>query len=394
MARLVPCALKDPHHDADDRSVKTVLAHEWLITPAGSDKVAARIADAFDVDEVVTAIENPLVSRELMGNRPIRPLWTNRLPNAGDWRMRYAPALLGAWASTKIEADVLISSSHFGAMGAGRRFDGPHVAYCHSPMRFVWRPDLESDRVTGSAGRLARNLVPTLRRIDRSAAESVTLFVANSTSIATRIHHAYGRPAVVVHPCVDTDRFESIATTRAETSENYLLCFGRLVAYKRIDLAVRVCTERSLPLIVAGDGPELARLRALAGPTVTFEQNVSDTRYLQLLAGSRALLFPGEEDFGIVPVEAMAAGVPVVAYGVGGALDTVVDGVTGVLFHQQTVAALSGALDLFAAARFDLAKLSAHVEQFRPERFDARLRDVVEGHLRVGQRDRWQGTQV
>jgi glycosyltransferase involved in cell wall biosynthesis len=376
--------------------VKTVLGHEWLITPAGSDKVAARIAAAFDVDHVVTAIDDPSVSRTLLGDRPIRSLWTNRLPNAGAWRMRYAPALLGAWATTKIDADLLISSSHFGAMGAGRRFDGPHIAYCYSPMRYAWRHDLEADRVGGVAGTAASTVLPALRRFDLHSANSASLLIGISTSISERIQHTYGRIAPVVHPCVDVDTFSKLAVMRneLETDQSHLLCFGRLVAYKRIDLAIRVCTQRSLPLIVAGDGPELTKLRAMAGPTVTFEQNVSDQRYRDLLLRARALLFPGEEDFGIVPVEAMAAGVPVVAFGVGGAIDTVVDGVTGVLFHEQTLESLADALEFFETARFDPAKMSAHVEQFRPERFDAKLREVVEGHLRAGQRDRWQVTQV
>jgi glycosyltransferase involved in cell wall biosynthesis len=374
---------------ADGSTVKTVLGHEWLITPAGSDKVAARIAQTLDVDHVVTAIADPGVSRSLFGDRPVRTLWTNSLPRAADWRIRYAPAILGAWSTARIRADLLVSSTHFASMGAGRRFDGPHIAYCNSPMRYAWRTDIEGGRIGGVAGSAARRIVPLLQRIDRGAADTVSLFVANSESIAERIMTAYDRPAVVVHPCVDVDRFAHLAADRIERDGAPFLCFGRVVGYKRFDLAVRVCTERSLPLVVAGDGPGLAELRSIAGPTVRFETGVSDARYLELLAECRALLFPGEEDFGIVPVEAMAAGVPVVAFGVGGALDTVIDGVTGVLFAEQNELGLADAIDRLSTMRIESEKLLGHARRFAPEEFDVCLRAVVHGHVALGQRDRW-----
>lgn len=365
---------------------RRVLAHEWLVTPAGSDKVAAQMARALRVDEVVTAIDDPEVSAALFGDTPIRALWTNRLPGVADARMRYAPAILAAWATAKVgPADLLVSSTHFGAMGAGRRFDGPHVAYCHSPLRYAWRTDLESDRLQGISARVGRAVVPLLQRFDRTSSESVSLFVANSASIARRIEDAYGRQAAVVHPVVDVDRFTPIGRARtSDADDGHLLCFGRLVAYKRVDLAVRHCTSAGVRLVVAGDGPELASLKAMAGPTVSFEECVTDVRYRELLAGARALVFPGEEDFGIVPVEAMAAGVPVVAFGRGGALDSVVDGVTGVLFGEQTVESLRAAVDRLASTRFDVAALAAQAERFRPVAFDERLRAVVDGHLAAG----------
>ncbi len=365
-----------------------VLAHEWLVSAAGSDKVAAQIVRALSIDHVVTAFSDPVVVRSLLGDTPVRNLWTNRLPGIADARMTYAPAILAAWATCRVgKAELLISNSHFGSMGAGRRFDGPHVAMCHSPMRYAWRNDLESHRLTGMSGRVGQVLVPALRRVDRAAANSATLLLGNSSSIVRRIEDAYDRPAVVVHPVVDVDRFAPLASSRRTVDDGNFLCFGRLVAYKRVDLAVRACTARSLPLIVAGAGPELARLRAMAGPTVTFEEHVNDERYFELLAGARALLFPGEEDFGIVPVEAMAAGVPVIAFGEGGALDTVVDGVTGLLFAEQTVDSLLGAIEQCERTTFEIAKLRAHADSFRPEVFNKRLRAVVDGHLASGQRD-------
>ncbi len=388
--------------------VKTVLAHEWLITPAGSDKVAARLASALDVQRVVTAIKDPGVSQALMGTRPVDTLFTDRLPSVGPRRMQYAPVLLAAWAAANVDksgrsgnagttgrtspADLLVSSTHFGAMGAGRRFEGLHLAYCYSPLRFAWRHDLESERISGPAARVAGMVLPRLREFDQASADTVSLFVAISSSIADRIEAAYGRKSCVVHPCVEVDRFADLAEVREgaeEPSSGYLLCFGRMVPYKRVDLAVRVCTANGLRLVVAGAGPCVPELRRIAGPTVSFEENVSDDRYRALLSGARALVFPGEEDFGIIPVEAMAAGVPVVALGVGGALDTVIDGVTGVLFAEQTDGALATAIERMLGQRFDPAKLHEHARQFRPEAFDERIQAVAVGHLASGERDCW-----
>jgi glycosyltransferase involved in cell wall biosynthesis len=372
--------------------VKTVLAHEWFVTPAGSDKVAARIASALRVERVVTAIDDRSVSGELLGSIPTQPLWTNRLPGVAENRMKYAPALLGAWVTSNIgSADLLVSSSHFGSMGAGRRFDGAHIAYCYSPLRYAWRHDLESSRLKGTASQVAKKLLPALRAFDLDNARTTSLMVAISSSIATRINETYGRPAPVVYPCVDIEGFAPIGVQRMsrDAESDFYLCFGRMVAYKRIDLAVRVCSEQGLPLVVAGDGPSLAELRRIAGPTIRFEQGVTDLRYKELLSKSRALLFPGEEDFGIVPVEAMAAGVPVVAFGAGGALDTVIDGVTGILFPEQSVESLGAALDRLSQETFHPEKLLAHSLQFRPEEFDRRLIQVISGHLASGERDSW-----
>jgi glycosyltransferase involved in cell wall biosynthesis len=366
------------------------LTHDWLFTPAGSDKVAARIASAMDVERVVTAILDPVVVKDLFGDRQVDALWTNRLPNAAEWRMRYAPALIAAWSTARIRSDVLLSSTHFATMGAGHRFDGPHIAYCNSPMRFAWRTDIEGDRINGVLGKIARRGVPALQWIDRRAADTVSMFIGNSRGIADRIEAAYGRPAAVLNPCVDVDRFRPLQARRSlDDDGGHYLCFGRIVGYKRFDLAVSACTALGRRLIVAGDGPGLADLRKLAGPTVTFESNVSDARYQELLTGARALLFPGEEDFGIVPVEAMAAGVPVIGLGVGGLLDTVVDGVTGTLFPDQTVGSLMDAIEFADHLTVETAKLDEHVQQFRPEAFDARLQQLVAGHLQAGVRDRY-----
>jgi glycosyltransferase involved in cell wall biosynthesis len=354
--------------------VRTVLAHEWFLSASGSDKVAAEIARALDVTRIMTAVADPDVVAQLVPGRRVDTMWTDRLPGVREQWLRYAPAIMAAWSRSVVgDADLLVSNSHFAAKAAGARFEGRHISCCHTPIRYAWRPDLEGGRLTGAAGLVGSFVRPQLRRWDRWSATSVDLFVANSRSIAERISDCYDRPSVVVHPPCDVDRFAGVE----HGTDSHYLCFGRLVAYKRVDLAVSACTRLGLPLVVAGSGPELERLRSLAGPTVRFEGSVSDERYLELLAGARALLFPGEEDFGIVPVEAMAAGVPVIAFGRGGVLDTVVDGVTGVLFHEQSAASVADALERADRTAFERDKLRAHADGFRPEVFRARLRELA-----------------
>ena len=360
--------------------MKVVLAHEWLLSASGSDKMAAEIAGTLDVDHIVTAMSDPTIAAQLLPGVPVRTLATDRLPGAHQRWMRYAPAILAAWSTVWVgKADLLVSSSHFAAKAAGARFNGPHLSYCYTPMRYAWRPDLEDGRLHGPAAIVGRSVRPLLRRWDRWSARSVDQFVAISACVADRISESYDRPAVVVHPACSVEPFSSIERSHPVGGGAHYLCFGRLVSYKRVDLAVAACTQAGLPLVVAGRGPELARLRAMAGPTVRFEEHVTDERYRALLRDSRGLLFPGEEDFGIVPVEAMAAGVPTIAYGRGGALDTVVDGVTGVLFAEPTVESVLDAIDRADRTVFERDKLRTQADGFRPEVFRERFVAVVRG---------------
>jgi glycosyltransferase involved in cell wall biosynthesis len=218
-----------------------------------------------------------------------------------------------------------------------------------------------------------RTIAPLLRRWDRAISRSVDDFVANSTAIAQRIGDAYSRNATVIHPPVDTRAF--LRTPRR--TQDYLLAFGRLVPYKRFDLAVAAAERLRMPLLVAGEGPERPKLEALNSPHVRFLGRVSDERYVDLLAGARALVFPGEEDFGIVPVEALAAGVPVVAYAAGGVLDTITGGSTGELFDEQSAAAAADAIQRCVDRTWDTDLLRSAAEQYSSERFKDRFRQHV-----------------
>jgi glycosyltransferase involved in cell wall biosynthesis len=250
-----------------------------------------------------------------------------------------------------------------------------HICYCYTPMRWAWSFDSYASRAEmGSFYRLiARALVGPLRRWDVSTAAHVHRFVAISSEVARRISETYGRGSDVVPPPVDVSRF-----TAAHGAEDYFLIVSRLNSYKRIDLAVRACSEASLPLVVVGDGPARASLERIAGPTVSFRGRLPDADVATLFQRCRALILPGMEDFGLTPLEANAAGRPVVAFAAGGVLDTVRDGETGILFHEQTVEALSTALRTVSACQWDTGTLRAHAEAFAEPIFMARLRATID----------------
>jgi glycosyltransferase involved in cell wall biosynthesis len=238
----------------------------------------------------------------------------------------------------------------------------------------VWRyHDYARREALGPLARAAlQPFLSYLRAWDRLAADRVDRFVAISTEIQRRIHKYYRRESTVIYPPVETERFEP-----ASTHDDYYLSVGRLVPYKQVDLAVQACTQLGVPLKVAGKGRDMARLQAIAGPTVEFLGYVPDDQLCELMARCKAFLFPGAEDFGIAPIQAMAAGRPVIAYAYGGALDTVSEGLSGTLFHEQSVHALVQALQEFEPGRYDPARIREHAEQYDAGVFRRNITEFV-----------------
>jgi glycosyltransferase involved in cell wall biosynthesis len=310
----------------------------------------------------------------------VRPSTLQRLPGS----RRYSRALLPLmpWAFRRFDFsryDVVITASSAFSKGIDTPGDTKNVCYCHTPPRYIW--DL-TDEYTSRVplGSTAGPMVRWLRERDQEAARQVHRFVANSAYVADRIQRTYGRSATVVHPPVDTDRIRPSGAP----PEDFYLVVSRLVPYKRIDLAVRACSVLNRKLLVIGTGSEERRLKAIAGPTVQFCGTLPDSAVGPLYARCKAFLFPGCEDFGISAVEAQAAGRPVVAFGKGGANETVVDGVTGVLFNEQSVDGLAAAI-----ARLDRTEIDPNACRRNAIRFDASIfqtgmRAVIDAVLEGG----------
>jgi glycosyltransferase involved in cell wall biosynthesis len=299
----------------------------------------------------------------------------DKLPGVKRHHQLFFPLYPLAFESFDLESYEIVLSNKSGfCHGVITPPETVHVCYCLTPTRYVWRyHDYARREAIGPLARAAlQPVLYALRVWDRLAADRVDCFVAISSEIQRRIQKYYRRDSTLVYPPVDTERFAP-----ASSYDDYYLSVGRLVPYKRVDLAVQACTQLGLPLKVAGKGRDQARLEAMAGPTVEFLGYVPDDELGELMARCRAFLFPGAEDFGIAPIQAMAAGRPVIAYAYGGALDTVIDGVSGTLFQEQSVHALIQALQKFEAQRYDPARIRSHAEQYDASVFRQKIGEIV-----------------
>jgi glycosyltransferase involved in cell wall biosynthesis len=357
------------------RFPRVAVTHEWLTIPGGSEQVVAQVLELFPHAELFTSVYDPEPWPELITGRPVHASFLDRIPGARRHYPKLLPLMNLAFESFDLSRfDLVISSNHACAKNVVVAPGARHVCYCHTPMRYAWDARfLAGEELGPVAGLAARTLLPRLRRQDFIAAQRPDAILANSTTVAERVARQWRREAGVLHPPVEVDRF----LTLGRDPSDYYLVLGRVVPYKRVDLALRACARLGRRVVVAGDGRALVAARAVAGPDAELLGRARDSALPGLLAGARALLFCAEEDFGIVPVEAMAAGVPVIAYGVGGARDSVIDGETGVLFDDQTEDSLIAAIERFESLSFDEGALREHARAFGPDRFRAELAEHV-----------------
>ncbi len=354
--------------ESGGRSRRTVLVHDWLNQVGGAEYVLEVLVRMFPGAPVYTSMVAPDRMPPVFGTWDIRTTFMQRLPAVTRRHQLYMPVYPFAFGRLKVEpCDLLISNKSGFCHGTPAPAGALHICYCLAPTRFLWQ--YEAYRAREALGRgadlLLRPLLGPLRRWDYRAAQGVHHFIAISNEIQQRIRRFYDRESVVIYPPVD------IASFRPEPGPHgdYFLAGGRLIPYKRVDLAVQACSALGLKLLVFGDGRDRAALERMAGPTVTFLGRVPAEELRRLYAGARAFLFPGLEDFGIAPLEAQASGRPVIAYAGGGALETVIQGVTGEFFAAQTVASLSEVLARFNPGGYDPAACRANAERFREERF-------------------------
>jgi len=350
---------------------KIALVHDYFIQMGGAERVALAMHDSFPSAPIYTTVALPHRLPHQLRTADIRTSAMQRLPGIErrfrEYFMLY-PFAVEHFDLSKY--DLIFSSSSGYAKGVRRRRDAVHVCYCHTPMRWVWR--YEDYVARESFGRAARSMLPLalwgLRKWDLRAAQQPDYYIANSQLVARRIKQIYGRDAVVIPPPIDVDRFQP-----SNDVDDYYLVLSRLVPYKRIDLAIEACNRLGRRLVIIGDGPDRKRLQKLAGPKTEFLGRQPDHLVSYYASRCRALLFPGEEDFGMVPLEVNAAGRPVIAFRGGGAIETVIDGVTGVFFDKPESASLVKAIEELEGHFWHQQVLRRHAEKFDTRVFAFRV---------------------
>jgi len=341
---------------------KIALVHDYFIQQGGAERVAAAMHDSFPSAPLYTTVALPhRLPKELRG-ADIRTSAMQWLPGMENKFRHYFMLYPFAVENFDLsEYDLIFSSSSGYAKGVRRRKDAIHVCYCHTPMRWVWRYDVYVARE--NFGRMTRSILPLslwgLKKWDLRAARQPNYYIANSQQVADRIKKYYGREAFVIPPPIEVDRFQM-----SNYVDDYYLVLSRLVPYKRIDLAIEACKKLGRRLVIIGDGPDRQRLEKMGGPKTEFMGRQPDAIVNRYASRCRALLFPGEEDFGMVPLEVNAAGRPVIAYRGGGAMETVVEGVTGLFFDKPTGASLIDAIEQFEGREWQQSLLRRHAEKF------------------------------
>src|SRR4051812_19437704 len=364
--------------------MKVALVHDYLNQMGGAERVVMAFHEIFPDAPIYTSIYDPQRVDPAFQKMDIRTSFMQKFPLVTKHHQPYLPFYPFAMESLDLRGyDLVLSSSSAFAKGVITRPETMHICYCHTPMRWCWNYDEYVERE--QLGKIARSILPFfitgLRTWDQSSSMRVDHFIANSPVVAERIRKYYRRDAVVIPPPVDASRFSFDPTAQPE---DYFLIVSRLIPYKRIDLAIAACNKLQLPLIIIGGGRDLERLKKMAGPTIRFLGRLSDEEVLYYYAHCRALLFPGEEDFGITPLEAQASGRPVIAYGAGGALASVIAGVTGVFFKEQTVESLASVLEAFDEHKFDPQTMRNHALEFDMPRFHRRILQFIQAKMSAG----------
>lgn len=356
--------------------MKLALVHDWLNQIGGAEDVLDAMVRLYPQAPLYTSIYAPELMPQHYREWDIHTLWIDRLPGIHRHHQPYLPFYPLAWNGLDLsDYDVVLSNKSGFCHGFQHGDKTLHICYCLAPTRYVWQLDsyMAREGFGGVVQAGLRPMIAALRRWDYAAAQRVHHFIAISSEIQKRIQEFYGRESVIIYPPVDTSRFQPSADV-----EDYFLIVSRLIPYKRIDLAVQAATRLGVKLKIGGKGRDLERLKAMAGPTVEFLSYVPDDELPGLMARCKAFLFPGLEDFGITPVQAEAAGRPVIAFSGGGALDTVIPGKTGELFDEMTVDSLAAVMQRFDPARYNPEVIRAHALKFDTAVFIQQVTDFVD----------------
>lgn len=365
--------------------MKVAIVHYWLVNMRGGEKVLEALLEMYPEADIYTHVYNPRTVSSLINSHRVYTSYINRLPFARKLYQSYMPLMPNALLDFNLQSyDLVISSESGPAKGVVPNPDAFHVCYCHSPMRYLWDMYHEYFRKTNPLVRFfMKRLIPGLRLWDITSANMVDCFVANSRYVAKRIARVYNRRAEVVYPPTYIEHFLSVPRTPGD----FYLYFGQITGYKRADIAIEACIASGRRILVAGSGARKKDIRRYQkSPLVRFLGRVDDEEITVLFSQARALLFPGIEDLGLVPVEANAAGCPVIAFRQGGAMDTVKEGVTGLFFDEQSPAALIRALDRFERIETSFSNRDAyaeHVRKFSRDTFKSRMSRIIKENKRV-----------
>ncbi len=353
------------------------IVHDWLVGMRGGEKVLEVLCELFPDASLLTLVHRNGNLSPTIERMNIQTSFIQHIPFGKSHYQFFLPLFPLAVKQFNLQsADLVISVSHAVAKGVKVREDALHICYCHTPMRYIWDQydDYFGKGQSSILRRTAMNLsLNYLRRWDVDTAKRVHHFIANSRNVQERIQRIYNRESTVIYPPVDIERF-----SLSKKDEGYYLIVSALVPYKRIDLAVEVFNRLGKKLIIIGTGPERKRLQSMARRNIEFLGWVEGNHIAAYYAGSKALIFPGEEDFGIVPLEAMACGKPVIAFKKGGALETVIDGTTGIFFQEQKSGSLEEAIKTFSRSTFDGTTIRNHTRQFDRHLFGERLMEYIQ----------------
>lgn len=366
------------------KTLRTAIIHYWIVAERGGEKVLRALCDLFPDAVIFTHVADRDLAARLYPGHEIRTTFISRLPFSRRRYQSYLPLMPMALEELDLsEFDLVLSSESGPAKGVIPPPAAPHVCYCHSPMRYIWD---HYHLYRRNAGFLARAVFPfvahQLRQWDVAAAARVDHFIANSNFVASRIQKYYRRNADVVYPPVDVEKYRDQTTTTEESWRDTYLWIGQLTAYKNPTVAIDAANRIQRKLIVIGDGEMSAALRKQAGQTVEFLGRADAETVRRAYASCRALVFPGEEDFGMTPIEAMAAGTPVIALNRGGATETVLAQKTGVLYDDDSADGLAAAMTEFESVEkdFDRAFIRQHASGFGVEAFKNRMVRLLESY--------------
>jgi glycosyltransferase involved in cell wall biosynthesis len=358
------------------KTPKIAIITDWLTNYGGAESVISAFHDLFPDAPIYTTMYKPDKMRELGNLKNIHTSWLNKIPFVKhQWLLGQMPTAIEMFDLD--EYDIVLSSCHSVSKGVITKPETLHICYCHTPMRYAWESwDFETrlKKFPKLLHGIIRKQIKKIKEWDYCAAQRPDEYIANSSYIANQIKKYYSRDSYVIYPPVHTEKFISAANP----SNDFYLAVGRLIPYKKFDLIVETFNKLEYPLKIVGIGPDYKKIKQLAKPNVEILGNVNDSELTELYANCKAFIFPQIEDAGIVPLEAMSAGRPVIALNHGGSMDSMKEGVTGVSFKEQTVQSLEDAVRRFEKMKFDSQKIRKHAEEFDVEKFKEKIKSYIE----------------